>query len=72
MLDNSERLIRLINIFLNVSRIEAGRLHLDKRETQISDVIKSVIMEMSNQAKAKNLICILTNPKKNPAFHRRF
>ncbi|MEK7130557.1 MAG: GAF domain-containing sensor histidine kinase, partial [Patescibacteria group bacterium] len=73
MLDNSERLIRLINIFLNVSRIEAGRLHLDKRETQISDVIKSVIMEMSNQAKAKKLDLYFDEPKeKIPPFTADF
>ena len=63
MLDSAERLIRLINVFLNVSRIEAGRLHLDKRETHIEEVIKSVITEMIQPAKKKGLELEFHEPK---------
>ena len=70
LFDSSERLIRLINIFLNVSRIEAGRLHLDKRETHIEDVIESVIKEMTQPAKTKGIELFYAAPKKGsiPAF----
>lgn len=53
--ESSARLARLVNIFLNVSRIESGRLKLDKRPIQIDDLIKSVIDELVNEAKKKGL-----------------
>ncbi len=55
LFDSSSRLARLIDIFLNVSRIESGRLKLDKQPLDIDPLIKSVISELSNQANSKKL-----------------
>jgi len=40
---------------LNVSRIESGRLKLEKHPLQILDMIESVITELKNQAEQKGL-----------------
>ena len=55
LFESSARLARLINIFLNVSRIESGRLKLEKHPIQISDMIESVVQELSAQAKQKKI-----------------
>ncbi|MCD4760897.1 GAF domain-containing sensor histidine kinase, partial [bacterium] len=55
LFESSARLARLINIFLNVSRIESGRLKLEKKPIQINELIDGVIVELINQAKQKGL-----------------
>jgi signal transduction histidine kinase len=64
--ESSARLARLINIFLNVSRIESGRLKLDKKPIQINDLIEGVIIELINQAKQKKVILEYKKKKKVP------
>lgn len=52
---SSERLIRLINELLNISRIEAGKLELNIEESPIEEVIKISVDELKIQAEKKNL-----------------
>ena len=66
LFESSARLARLINIFLNVSRIESGRLKLDKKPIQINDMIDSVIIELINQAKQKGVKLEYKKKKKAP------
>ncbi|MFH1508749.1 MAG: ATP-binding protein [bacterium] len=54
-LENIERLVRLIDIFLNVSRIESSRFRLDRTEIQITDLVTSVVSEFQIRAKNKGL-----------------
>jgi signal transduction histidine kinase len=56
LFDSASRLARTINVFLNVSRIEAGRLKLDKKPMQIADLINSVVTELASAAKNKGLV----------------
>ena len=64
---SSDRLARLINVFLNVSRIETGRLDLDKSSFQIKELANSVISDLSQGAKKKNLkITLQCNPDHLP------
>ena len=56
LFDSASRLARTINIFLNVSRIEAGRLKLEKKPMQISDLVTSVVTELSSSAQNKGLV----------------
>ena len=53
--DSNERLIRLVNDLLNVSKIEAGRMELKKEKTSLEEIIISVIEELQNEAKNKNI-----------------
>lgn len=64
--ESAARLARLINIFLNVSRIESGRLKLEKRPMQIDELIDSVIVELINQAKQKGVTLEYKKNKKAP------
>ncbi len=64
LFESASRLARLINVFLNVSRIESGRLKLDKHEVQVNDLIVSVVKELNNQALQKKLELLYEEPKK--------
>lgn len=55
LFESAARLARLINIFLNVSRIESGRFKLDKTMVNMNDLVDSVIKELQVQAKGKNI-----------------
>ena len=41
------KMTNMINSFLNVSRLEAGKIHLDKKTFNIEELVKTVIEEMS-------------------------
>lgn len=66
LFESAARLARLINIFLNVSRIESGRLKLEKKPIQINELIDSVIIELINQAKQKGVSLEYKRKKKDP------
>ncbi len=52
---NSNRLIRLVNTFLNVSRIEAGRLTLMRDNHDLVQMAKKVVNELQFTARDKGL-----------------
>jgi len=58
-LANIERLVKLIDLFLDVSKIEAGKLRLDKEECDLSAIIKSVMQEFSNQIAVKKKLKVI-------------
>jgi len=53
--ESSERLIRLVNDLLNISRIEAGKTELNLEESSLEEVIDSEIEELKYQAEKKGL-----------------
>ena len=63
--DSNERLIRLVNDLLSISRIESGRMQIDLEQANLQDIIKSVIQELQIKAKEKNIELIFQKPK-NP------
>lgn len=52
---SNERLIKLVNDLLSVSRIEAGRLELEFEKISIEGVVTEVIEELKIKAQKKNL-----------------
>ncbi len=64
LFESASRLARLINVFLNVSRIESGRLKLEKKPLQVTELITSVIDELKNEAAKKDLKLTFVKPKK--------
>jgi signal transduction histidine kinase len=52
---SSERLIKLINELLNISRIEAGKMEMNFEWASLEEIIDSVIEELKLQAKEKGL-----------------
>jgi signal transduction histidine kinase len=53
--NNVDRMAGLVNDLLDVSRIEAGRIRLEVRDVQMSDVIHDVLESVENQIKSKKI-----------------
>src|SRR3989338_10047262 len=45
-LENIERLVRLIEVFLDISRIEAGRLQLNREQIALDKLVYGVVSEL--------------------------
>ena len=52
---SNERLIKLVNDLLNLSRIERGKLEFNFQQAQLSDILASVVNEMRMFAEKKDL-----------------
>ena len=61
---SNERLIKLVNDLLNVSRIEAGRMEMKLEKSSLEEIITSVVEELKNVAKEKNIYLGWEKPKK--------
>lgn len=53
--ESNERLINLVNDVLNISRIQSGRVKIDKEEADIRKVVKGVVKRMRSSAKEKGI-----------------
>jgi signal transduction histidine kinase len=62
----NERLIKLVNSFLNVSKIELGKLELELERADIVEIVESVVKEMEIAVKGKNLYLKFEKPKEVP------
>lgn len=61
---SNERLIRLVNDLLDISRIETGKIEMVLKKTSLENMISSVIEEMGPQAKKKNIFLEFQKPQK--------
>jgi signal transduction histidine kinase len=61
--ESNERLIRLVNDLLNVSRIEAGRVEMKWEQGSVEEIIKSVIEELRIKTKEKNVELVFEEPE---------
>ena len=61
---SNERLIKLVNDLLNVSRIEAGRMEVKPEKASAEEIVKSVVEEMTNEAERKGIYLKVEKPKK--------
>ncbi|MEK7584819.1 MAG: GAF domain-containing sensor histidine kinase, partial [Patescibacteria group bacterium] len=69
LFESAARLARLINIFLNVSRIESGRFKLDKTMTDVNALVDSVMKELSGQAVSKGIRIAFVRDAKLPQLY---
>ena len=60
---STERLIKIVNDLLNLSRVDLGKLELDKKPTKIEKLVEEVYREMKPLAKAKNIEFVLEKPE---------
>jgi len=60
--DSNERLIRLVNDLLSLSRIESGKMELNIEETDLEKMAQSVLNELKIKAEQKNLELIFKEP----------
>jgi signal transduction histidine kinase/small basic protein len=63
---SNERLIKLVNDILSVSKIEAGEMEMNWKREDLREIIKEVISELSIKAKERNLYLKFEEPKEFP------
>ncbi|MDO8668752.1 MAG: ATP-binding protein [Candidatus Buchananbacteria bacterium] len=63
ILESNERMIRLVNDLLNVSRLESGRVTVEPVLTDLVELIGTVVNECGILAKAKNCQLNFIKPK---------
>lgn len=56
----SEKMTAIINGFLNVSKMEAGKIHLDKKEFFLNELIRQAVTEFTLASKNKNIRVLCT------------
>lgn len=64
--NSSERMVRLINDFLNVSRIQTGKFIIDKHPIDMSQLIEQEIDSLQSSALVHNMKFIYNPPKNFP------
>ena len=60
--ESNERLIKLVNDLLHVSRIESGTLRIDLQKTSLENMISSIVDELKIKADEKGLYLKLEKP----------
>jgi len=63
---SSERMVRLINDFLNVSRLQTGKFVIDKRSVDLSKIIKQEIDSLKPNAKVRDMKFAYDSPRSFP------
>lgn len=64
--ESTERMISLVGDILNISRIEAGRLHVDPQPTNLRSLIESWIAEIEPIARSRRIVIKLRIAKDVP------
>ena len=59
---SSERMVRLINEFLNISRVQTGRFMIDRRKLDLAKITKQEVRALQTTADAHRLKLQLTTP----------
>lgn len=67
--DNNERMIKLVNDLLNISRIEKGELVLKQNEVNIMDTVQKIITDLGPMAASSNIALKLDAPNKEAKVH---
>jgi len=52
----NEEMIDLVDTLLNVSRLELGKLTIEKKETNVPEAVESILTELSSQITKKNIV----------------
>ncbi len=63
---SSERMVHLINDFLNVSRLQTGKFIIDKKPTDLSKVVGEEIDSLRTSAASRNMEFVYRLPKTFP------
>lgn len=67
--ESNERMIKLVNDMLNVSRIEEGRLQYNFTKTNFKEVYDGVVNNLKNQIDEKDIKFKVKKPKKMPSVY---
>jgi len=63
VLQSAQRLIRLVNSILDISKIEAGEIEMNWQRVDLREIAREVIEELKIKAEQKNLNLDLKEPK---------
>lgn len=63
VLQSNERLLKLVNDLLDISRIELGKMEIERELVQIEDLLQSCVDELKVEAEKKKLKLIFEKPK---------
>lgn len=66
---SSERMVHLINDFLNVSRLQTGRFMLDARPTDLAKVVGQEVDSLRSTAQARSLTLQYRAPSRLPILY---
>ncbi len=61
--ESNERMLRLINDMLVVTRIESGKMQYSFSSIHIEDLVDSVLVDFSGQARARDIILTFERPE---------
>jgi signal transduction histidine kinase len=64
--NSSERMVRLISDFLNVSRLQTGKFVIEKRPTDLAGLVSREIKSLEQNAKARAITLSYRAPKNIP------
>ncbi|NCS83028.1 GAF domain-containing protein [Candidatus Saccharibacteria bacterium] len=64
---SSERMVRLIGDFLNVSRLQTGKFIIEKRPVDLAKLVRREIDGLESNAAARNIKFVYKQPKDIPA-----
>ena len=53
--ESSERLITIVNDLLDVARIQSGKIAIEKKETDLADIVRSVLDSLRASAEMKHI-----------------
>ncbi|MEW6322949.1 MAG: response regulator [Acidobacteriota bacterium] len=71
-LNNCERLIRIINDILDVSKIEAGQMDFDRRDCAVTDIVEAAVESVRPMALAAGVELAVELPGPDPGVHGDF
>lgn len=66
--ESNERMINLVNEMLVVTRIESGKIQYKFSLIRLEDLIDSVIIDFTWQARLKNISLVFEKPEKEPRY----
>lgn len=61
---SSERMVHLINDFLNVSRLQTGKFLIEKTPVNLDEVVRQELRSLETNAKARGLALVYKSPRK--------
>lgn len=61
--NSNERLIKIVDDLLKISKVELGKMELEEEEVQIEELIESIYQETKGEAQKKQLKLIWNKPK---------